>query len=187
MQILSRSKDRNWTMKKARARSTPVDELPSPEDFGLDGRAAEYWHRIAPQMVKVGLLTPLHIDTFAEICRTYAEYRRLDEWLKEDPSRLTFTSDKGYESETPQVRMRNQALATLQKLWPKFGLTPFALAQMRKHGGVVLPTKSSIQKFAERKNGKAETKPEAKQRSHRRVTKKSATRRMGKVDPAGGG
>lgn len=168
-------------MKSTRKKSEPITELPSPELYGLEGYAAEYWLRIAPQLMAVGLLTSLHVDTFAEICRTYAEYRRIDDWLHEDPTRFTFVTKTGYESETPQVRMRDRALATLQKLWPKFGLHPFALAQMRKHGGVSLPRVSPLQQFAQTKYDQS-PQPEAKQRTPRRPAKTCTTRRVAKVD-----
>ncbi|AMV34566.1 Phage terminase, small subunit [Pirellula sp. SH-Sr6A] len=136
---------------KVAKKSQPIRQVPSPAGFDLCPIGIAYWERIAPQLVEINLLTELHLETFAELCRTYGEYRTLTKWLIEDPSRATFTSESGYESESPQVRMREKALTTLQKLWPKFGLHPFSLAQMRKHGGIPSNKGAAIQAFAHRK------------------------------------
>ncbi len=137
--------------KKVSKKSPPIQSAPNPEGFGLCEIGKAYWNRLAPQLVEINLLTELHLETFAELCRTYGEYRRLTNWLMEDPSRATFTSESGYESESPQVRMREKALANLQRLWAKFGLHPFSLAQMRKHGGIASNKGAGIQAFARRK------------------------------------
>jgi phage terminase small subunit len=73
-------------------------------------------------------------------------------WLAEDPSRMTFTTQSGYESETPQLRQRDKALTSLQKLWLKFGLTPHALAQLVKQKGCNIGNSlPAIAEFAKRK------------------------------------
>lgn len=129
--------------------SPPALEVPAaPEDLGEYGR--QYWESLAPQLVELGILKPLHIETFRVLCECYQEYRTLSEWLAEDPTRMTFTTQTGYESETPQLRQRDKALATLQKLWLKFGLTPHALNALNKGkgGGNTLP---AIAEFAKRK------------------------------------
>ncbi len=104
--------------------------------------------KLAPQLVAANILTALHLESFAILCETYEEYRILSTWLREDPSRATVIAASGYVSESPQVRMRDRANANLQKLWLKFGLTPMALAQMRKHGGVGGKTVPKIKAFA---------------------------------------
>jgi P27 family predicted phage terminase small subunit len=132
-------------------KSQPIRHVPSPDGFDLCPIGEAYWRRLAPQLVEINVLTELHLETFAELCRMYGEYRSLTKWLLEEPGRATFTSESGYEAESPQVRMREKALANLQKLWPKFGLHPFSLAQMRKHGGIPSNKGASIQAFAQRK------------------------------------
>jgi P27 family predicted phage terminase small subunit len=136
---------------KPNNKSAPLAAVPSPDEFGLSGIARDYWLKLAPQLLAINALTALHLETFAELCRVYGEYRKLDDWLNADPSRFTFVTQSGYESETPQVRMRDKALANLQKLWPKFGLSPLSLAQMRKHGGVAIAKVSPLQAFARKK------------------------------------
>lgn len=132
-------------------KSEPIKHVPSPEGFGLCPIGEAYWRRLAPQLVEINVLTELHLETFAELCRLYGEYRTLTHWLTEDPSRATITMKNQGEVQSPQVSMREKALTNLQKLWPKFGLHPFSLAQMRKHGGIPSNKGASIQAFAQRK------------------------------------
>lgn len=114
--------------------SEPITEVPEPpEDMGDYGK--NYWRSLAPQLIELGILTPLHLQTFRVLCECWQEYRRLSVWLDADPGRYYFETESGYQQESPQVRLRDKALASLQKLWLKFGLTPHALTQLGKHGG----------------------------------------------------
>ncbi len=122
---------------------------PPPDD--LKGFGREYWIEYAELLTELQLLEPIHHSAFRVMCDCWAEYRRLSDWLAEDPSRMTFETDKGYQSETPQVRQRDNALNQLNKLWMKFGLTPHALAQLKKSHGKSRPQLSRIQRFAKRK------------------------------------
>lgn len=131
-------------------KSEPLREVPPPpDDMGDHGK--EYWLKLAPQLIELGILTPLHMDTFRVLCEQWHEYRRLSIWLDEDPSRMVFQTDNGYMQETPHVRLRDKALAAMQRAWSKFGLTPHALAQLGKHGGVGRKQLPAIAQFAKRK------------------------------------
>ncbi len=140
---------------KAAVKSEPLKDVPDPPDH-LGEFAQQYWKKLAPQLVAANILTALHLESFAILCETYEEYRVLSTWLRADPSRATVIAASGYVSESPQVRMRDRANANLQKLWLKFGLTPMALAQMRKHGGVGGKTVPKIKAFAAKRNDEQE-------------------------------
>lgn len=156
---MPRSQDSNRVPSTARSqsaaeltRSQPLSNVPSPDGYHLDDRGREYWLKLAPQLVEANLLTALHLDTFASLCRTYSEYLRLSIWLEEDAERATFAmGDNGYEQTAPQVSQRDKALANLMKLWPKFGLHPHSLGQMRKHGGLGTGSAKSLLEFAKSK------------------------------------
>jgi P27 family predicted phage terminase small subunit len=156
---MPRSQDSNRVPSPAElTRSQPLSNVPSPAGYHLDDFGREYWLKLAPQLVEANLLTALHLDTFAALCRTYSEYIRLSIWLEEAPERATFTiSDTGYEQTAPQVTQRDKALANLQKLWPKFGLHPQSLGQMRKHGGLGTGSAKSLLDFAKSKYGPNES------------------------------
>lgn len=129
------AKTRRGRKKDQPAKDSPaaINVPPPPEGLGVYG--TEYWTALAPMLIETGILRPLHLDTFRVLCETWQEYRHLTNWLAEDPTRMTFTTSKGYVGETPQVRQRDKALASLQKLWLKFGLTPHALATLVKQKG----------------------------------------------------
>ena len=156
---MPRSKDSNRVPSSAElTRSQPLSNVPSPDGYHLDQYGREYWRKLAPQLVEANLLTALHLDTFAALCRTYSEYIRLSIWLEDDPDRATFViSETGYEQTAPQVTQRDKALANLQKLWPKFGLHPHSLGQMRKHGGLGTGSAKSLLDFAKGKYGPNES------------------------------
>lgn len=132
------------------ATSPPLDAVPKPpDDLGPYGQ--EYWRSLAPQLIELGILTPLHLQSFRVLCEQWQSYRSLSVWLDEDPTRMMFTTENGYSQETPQVRQRDKALASLQKLWLKFGLTPHALCTLGKHGGIGKQQMSKIAEFAKSK------------------------------------
>lgn len=134
----------------AAEKAAAIDVPAAPEDLGQFG--TEYWNALAPQLIEMGILRPMHLDTFRVLCETWNEYRTLTIWLAEDPKRMTFTTQSGYESETPQLRQRDKALTSLQKLWLKFGLTPHALAQLVKQKGCSVGNAlTAIAEFAKRK------------------------------------
>lgn len=141
---------------KPQVKLEPLTEVPSFEGFGLNAVAQEYWLAMAPQLIAANILTELHIATFAELCRYYAEHRMLAEMLASDPGKAISTTANGYSSESPYVRMRDKAFTTVQRLWPKFGLHPESLAKMRKHGGISATPKSKLETFGAKKYQEAE-------------------------------
>ena len=138
---------------KEEVKLEPLEEIPSPDEWGLCEYGKQYWALLAPQLIRLGILTELHVPTFAELCRHYGEYRRLSHWLAEDTTRCTVASQNGFPAQAPEVRMRDAAFKTVQQLLPKFGLHPLSLAQMRKHGGIAAKKQSGIEEFAKGKYG----------------------------------
>lgn len=121
----------------------------APEDLGDYGR--QYWESLAPQLIELGIWRAVHAETFRVLCELWQEYRSLSVWLAEDPGRMTFITESGYQAETPQVRQRDKALMQLQKLWLKFGLTPHALASLNKQRGASGNQIPAIAAFAKKK------------------------------------
>lgn len=142
-----RKKPADLTTAAADAAALIVPEPPA--DLGDYGR--EYWLEHAELLCQAGILTPMHVQTFRVLCEQWQTYRALTVWLNQDPSRYTFITESGYESETPQVRQRDKALDQLQKLWLKFGLTPHALATLNKQRGKFASQTPAITHFARRK------------------------------------
>jgi P27 family predicted phage terminase small subunit len=107
---------------------------PPPKSLGKE--AAEYWKQAASLLVERRHLTSLHLAAFEALCISWGDYLSLRKWLGDDPARWTFTTESGYEQETPQYRAMLNALKTCQHLWAKFGLTP---ASEGRIGGAKTP------------------------------------------------
>lgn len=184
---MPRSQDSNRVPSPAElTRSQPLSNVPSPAGYHLDDFGREYWQKLAPQLVEANLLTALHLDTFAALCRTYSEYIRLSIWLEEQPERATFiVSESGYEQTAPQVTQRDKALANLQKLWPKFGLHPHSLGQMRKHGGLGTGSAKSLLDFAKSKYGPNESRNCKALNPQARISSKPAPEQNAKAGSGG--
>jgi P27 family predicted phage terminase small subunit len=121
-----------------------------PSDLGKYGK--EYWNRIAPILIEIESLTELHLETFKTLCSCWNDYCELSAWMKKNPTQTVFETQRGYMQEHPNVRLRQRALQNLTRLWPKFGLTPEALAKLGKHGGAAASKMANpLQQFAAEK------------------------------------
>lgn len=131
-------------------KSEPLTVVPDPpKDLGPYGQ--NYWRTLAPLLIELRILTPLHIDSFRVLCELWQEYRELTVFLASDWERRFFETDKGYRLESPELRQRDKTLAAMCKMWLKFGLTPHALVQLGKHGGLSASQISKIAEFAKSK------------------------------------
>jgi P27 family predicted phage terminase small subunit len=145
-----KTKGQSNAQRAKRAKTFAVASITDcPEDLGEYGK--EYWQSLAPQLITLHILKPIHLTTFRVLCECWHEYRTLHKWLMENPDRMTFITDKGYICESPQLRQRDKALMQLQKLWLKFGLTPHALAGLQKTNAANQPGLPPIAEFARKK------------------------------------
>lgn len=127
----------------------PLADVPDPPEH-LGEIAAQYWRSLAPQLVEIRALTAVHLQSFATLCDQWEVYRQTSDYLAADPGRWYQTvGNGGYQQVAPQVGVRERALSNLQKLWPKFGLTPEAMAKLGKHGGLKAPKAAGIGPFGE--------------------------------------
>ncbi|WP_417745077.1 phage terminase small subunit P27 family [Rosistilla oblonga] len=133
-----RGRQKNTPAKNTPAEK-PLSEVPAPPDY-LGDYAQEYWRTVAPVLIDSKILTSGHLGAFAALCEAWQEYRLNQDWIVNNPESLTFQTEKGYIAEDPRIRFRNNALDNLMKLWAKFGMTPKALADLKKNnnpgGGV---------------------------------------------------
>lgn len=102
-------------------RPAMLTEAPAPPDtLGEHGR--ELWHRVAPYLVDLGLLSVLDVDALRVLCESWQVYCSLAEY--DSPDMMFVVSDRGNVSEHPAVKRRALAAETCQRLWKLFGLTP---------------------------------------------------------------
>lgn len=105
-----------------------VPECPSwlPED------AQAEWHRVAPELSKLGLLAKIDGSALAAYCAAYARWKLAEETLK--VAGLTFNTQAGYVAQHPCVGMANKALAEMLRFGREFGLTPSSRGRMALPG-----------------------------------------------------
>lgn len=136
--------------KNAKAGLPPLSEPPPIPDRLQEAAAREYWQRITTELVKAQTITSAHLEALESICRVWAEYCEMAQWC--DDNDTVVITEKGYPIEDPRVRIRNNALATLMKLWPKFGLTPKGAVEINRGGSpAAITTTSPVKAFARKK------------------------------------
>src|SRR5262245_51068611 len=78
----------------------------------LDADAKREWKRVAPELEKLGLLTQVDMVALAGYCQSYSTWKLCQQKLA--TKGLTFTTDKGYICQRPEVGIGNRALAEVR-------------------------------------------------------------------------
>lgn len=94
----------------------------------LDPDAKREWKRVAPELERLGLLTQVDMAALAGYCQSYSVWKTCTETLREEG--MTYTTDKGYVGQRPEVAIAARALADVRAFCVQFGLTPSARARM---------------------------------------------------------
>jgi P27 family predicted phage terminase small subunit len=95
----------------------------------LSPEAKQEWKRLAPEMVRLGLLTKIDRSLFAGYCSSCAWWRRAQEVLTTQGS--VYVSTKGKIEPRPEVAIAKVAAEQMRSLASEFGLTPVSRARMR--------------------------------------------------------
>lgn len=90
--------------------------------------AKREWRRVAPELVRLGLLTVADRAALAAYCEAWAEAIMAHETLQRDG--YTFTTAKGYTGVHPMVAIKNKALLRMRAFASEFGLTPSARSRL---------------------------------------------------------
>lgn len=88
----------------------------------LPTAAKREWRRIAPELVRLGLLTLVDRGALAAYCEAWAEAIMAHETLQREG--YTFETEKGYRGVHPMVAVKNKALLRMRAFASEFGLTP---------------------------------------------------------------
>jgi P27 family predicted phage terminase small subunit len=91
----------------------------------LDDIAVNEWKRLAPKLVKLGLLTEIDTIPFAMLVQEYSDVIQLRGYIKENGRTFNHVNTKGEANETtrPEVYMLQKATQMLKSLTVEFGLT----------------------------------------------------------------
>ena len=102
---------------------SPAASAPSPPSIlGREGKRE--WKRVVKAAEGLGLLTQLDRSVMLRYCQAYEEFWLMSIDIEEHG--VTQITSTGYEALRPQVTVRNQALARMQKAEAELGMTPSA-------------------------------------------------------------
>jgi P27 family predicted phage terminase small subunit len=113
--------------------------LPEPETAPgfIEAYATEEWHRLAPELARLGLMTMLDSAAFAAYCVSYARWRTAEEALgrmaAKDPKfhGLIVPGKQGQAVENPLVYTSRRAAQEMLRFATEFGFTPAARARIQ--------------------------------------------------------
>lgn len=86
-----------------------------------DPVARETWDELAPELVRLGLLTALDRQALAGGCRWWSVYRRADAALS---GTLTAETRSNGETARPEVAIALKAFSAAMTIFGRFGVTP---------------------------------------------------------------
>ena len=98
----------------------PARDMPEPPAFlGMIGLAE--WHRLAPELHRIGVLTMADRATLSAYCKFYERWAVAEAQLHEE---LLVTSPSGYLIQHALVGVANRAADLMLKYMVELGLTP---------------------------------------------------------------
>ena len=125
-------------LEKGKAPDKRKDEpLPDPREpiwakATLNKREIAVWDRLAPVILRNGLLTEADGENFANVCRIVARIEQIDEILAQPETQLLimYTESAPNGTEKPVIKInpllseQRQLMKDLRLYAPEFGLTP---------------------------------------------------------------
>ena len=115
-----------------------VFETPPKPPKNLMEDAKKAWKKMTPLLTAWGLLTPMTIDYFGEVCQWYARYQVTAKKVVEEGEKgvyQTQTSESGYKSQHPLITQMNQYYDKWEKGIKEFGMTPMSWARYMSIAG----------------------------------------------------
>lgn len=106
---------------------TPAErEVTAPEELSDDARAA--WDRLAPDLIRVGVLTTWDVPAFVIVCEALARYRAATKLV--NGSALLVQGPNGF-VKNPALLVQREAEVTFAQYGSRFGLTPSDRSQLK--------------------------------------------------------
>ena len=128
----------------------PVPEMIPKPPKRLMREAKREWNRLAPVLVRLGVLTEVDLSAFAELCQNYAYYREADKEIMtqgEKGALLMQQTPSGYIQQHPIISLRRQYYETWRKGLADFGLTPSSRARIVTGNGGSAEPKSEMERL----------------------------------------
>ena len=102
--------------------------IPEPTDW-LDDIAKKEWRRVAPELVKVKLLTIADITALEAYCKAYSRWREAEKQM-DTVKNTVFKTPNKYVQQLPQVAIAQKYLSICKSFMTEFGLTPSSRSRM---------------------------------------------------------
>lgn len=97
-----------------------------PSWLDKDGRAE--WHRVVPQLEKMGVLAKIDRGALALYCDAWSQFLAVRVMLQSEG--MTYSLANGYVQQRPEVSVYHKLQAILKSWTHEFGLTPSARGRM---------------------------------------------------------
>lgn len=104
-----------------RSEPLPADDVVEPTDDLSDGARAA-WDRLAPDLIRKGVLTPWDAQAFTTYCQTVAHYQEASRCLVIDG--YTAQGAAGGVIKSPYWQIMRDAIGVMTTIGGRFGLTP---------------------------------------------------------------
>jgi len=117
-------KEAAGTLRRDRDVTNPIEvepgEPPMPDYLGDDAR--ECWEFYAPMLVRLRVMSEADWGQFVRMCQAWGRIRECEKKIAEKG--YTFTTEKGYEMQVPEVGIMHNAEEKFHRLAGRFGLDP---------------------------------------------------------------
>src|SRR5689334_889365 len=110
----------------ARNEARPEPILPEPLPW-MQPLAQEEFRRLAPQLFKNGLLTPLDVPALSAFCEAYADFITASQHCtatSDGKNKMILVSKDGQFYENPFFSVKKRAMEIMRAYANEFGLTP---------------------------------------------------------------
>jgi P27 family predicted phage terminase small subunit len=112
-----------------RGEPQPAQELPAPPAH-LTAIALAEWHRLAPELHRIGVLTVVDQSCLGAYCTAYGRWVEADEVIAREG--LTVSSPNGYRIANAAVAISRQERESMRRLMLELGLTPASRVRLAK-------------------------------------------------------
>jgi P27 family predicted phage terminase small subunit len=108
-------------LNKSEPKPGRLTRVPACPDF-LKGLARTQWKKMAPQLMKLGVLTNIDLDALARYCSIYKRWREAE--IKVAELGTVIRTSNGNLVQNPYLAVVNRMNEQLNSLAAEFGLTP---------------------------------------------------------------
>ena len=126
----------------ASSTAAPASTDLKPPPWLLDKPALGVWHRIAPELHRLNILSPSDVDVFGRYCRHFADWIEATATINREGSTVLVkmtNSEERMPRMHPAVKVREVAEKHLLEIEDRFGGSPLAryrlIAQQAAHPG----------------------------------------------------